>query len=415
MHSGGGKFVYIILIILFLIDLYAFRGLRHFLSPLPISVRTIVSVVYWLVPLFILIMTIIIGQNIGVLVSGKMYYRVFYTFMGVLVLFYVPKIIFSAFELGNDLVNLVIFTIRKLHLGGDILRFQSIRYVGAFLAILLFVFTFYGIIHGRYHYKVNRMVLNYRNLPENFDGFKIVHISDWHIGSYYNKPEKIMGAVGRINALNPDLILFTGDLVNNVATEVEEFLPALKQLHAKYGVYSVLGNHDYGEYVNWPSEEEKESNIKKLIDLQASAGFRLLLNESEEIEIDGQKISIIGVENWGLPPFPQYGNLSKALGDNVGNNFQVLMSHDPSHWDAEVKGKTNIGLTLSGHTHGMQFGFILRNLKWSPVKLKYPRWAGLYSNDSQKLYVNVGIGYIGFPGRVGIRPEIAVLELKRQL
>jgi hypothetical protein len=288
-----------------------------------------------------------------------------------------------------------------------------IRYIGAFAAATLFFLMFYGIIHGRYHYKVNRIELSYPNLPENFNGFKILHISDWHIGSYYKRPERILEAVRRINKLEPDIILFTGDLVNNMATEVEEFLPALKQLKAKYGVYSILGNHDYGDYVNWQSQEAKIANLAQLEKFQKDAGFRLLKNESVEIEIEGQKIGLAGIENWGLPPFPQYGNLSKAMENIKYDTFNILMSHDPSHWDAEVRQKSKIDLTLSGHTHGMQFGFILKNLQWSPVKLKYPRWAGLYTEGNQQLYVNVGIGYIGFPGRVGIRPEIALIELKK--
>ena len=241
-----------------------------------------------------------------------------------------------------------------------------------------------------------------------------MHISDWHIGSYYGKPERIQEAVNRINSLNPDLLVFTGDLVNNVSSEVDEFLPILKNLKAKYGVYSILGNHDYGDYVRWENEEERETNLERLKNIEKEAGFRLLTNESEEIIIDDEKIALIGIENWGLPPFPQHGDLLKAMQHTDSIPFKILLSHDPSHWDAEVKNKTDIDLTLSGHTHGMQFGFILKNLKWSPVKLKYPRWAGLYNHSKQKLYVNVGIGFIGFPGRVGIRPEIAVINLKKK-
>lgn len=411
MHNGPGKFVFIILIILLLIDVYAFRGLRHFLTSLPGAIKYTIVIVYWLVPLFITAMTFYIFRNMSELASGKVYYRTFYTFMGILVLFYVPKLLFSAFEFGNDIANGVLFIAKKFNIGEGISRIQLIRYIGAFVAALLFFFTFYGIIHGRYHYKVNRISLAYTNLPENFDGFKIVQLSDWHIGSYYHRPHKIQEAVERINKLEPDIILFTGDLVNNLATEVEEFISILQQLKAKHGVYSILGNHDYGDYVNWPSAEARKANLAKLEVYEKEAGFRLLKNESAEIEINGQKIVLAGVENWGLPPFPQYGNLAKAIENIEYNVFTILMSHDPSHWDAEVKQKTTIDLTLSGHTHGMQFGFIFKNLQWSPVKLKYPRWAGLYSEGNQQLYVNVGIGYIGFPGRVGIRPEIAVIEL----
>jgi predicted MPP superfamily phosphohydrolase len=414
MHNGPGKFVFVILIILLLIDIYAFRGLSHFLTGLPSAARYLIITIYWLVPIFISAMTFYIFLNMSELASGKLYYRTLYTFMGILVLFYVPKLLFSAFELGNDIANGVLYIVKKFNIGEGISKIQSIRYIGAFVAAALFFFTFYGIIHGRYHYKVNTIPFTYSNLPINFNGFRIVQISDWHIGSYYHRPEKILEAVNRINRLEPDIILFTGDLVNNLATEVEEFLPALKQLKAKYGVYSILGNHDYGDYVNWPSAEARKANLDKLEILEKEAGFKLLKNESVEIEIGGQKIGLAGVENWGLPPFPQYGNLEKAIEKIKYDTFNILMSHDPSHWDAEIKEKTNIDLTLSGHTHGMQFGFIFKNFQWSPVKLKYPRWAGLYTDGKQQLYVNVGIGYIGFPGRVGIRPEIALIELKRK-
>lgn len=348
------------------------------------------------------------------LASGEMYYRVFYTFMGVLILFYVPKLIFSAFQLGDDLVNGIILISKRFNWISNPPNIQLLKNIGAGVALFIFVFTFYGIIHGRYHYKVNSIQLEYKNLPEAFDGFRVVQISDWHIGSYYGKPGRIEEAVQKINSLKPDLLVFTGDLVNNLSSEVDEFMPSLQKLEAKYGVYSVLGNHDYGEYVRWKTEEEKDANLKQLKDKQRRAGFHLLLNESTNIEIQGEKIALIGVENWGLPPFPQHGDLIKAMKNCDSIPFKILLSHDPSHWDAEIRNKTNIDLTLSGHTHGMQFGFILKNLKWSPVKLKYPRWAGLYNHADQKLYVNVGIGFIGFPGRVGIRPEIAVLELKRR-
>lgn len=414
MHGGPGRFVIIILVILFAIDIYAFRGLRHVAVSWNNQLKIFLTVVYWLVPVFIAIMSYLIMSRMGEMASGTMYYRTFYTFMGVLVLFYAPKLIFSAFELGNDLVNGFMFLTNKVNISAFQSKFQLLRYAGFFAALLLFVLTFYGILHGRYHYKINHRQLAFSDLPESFNNFKIIHISDWHIGSYYGRPERIDEAVARINSLKPDLILFTGDLVNNLSAEVDEFLPALKKLEAKYGKYSVLGNHDYGDYVQWKSQDERAKNLERLKQLEAEIGFNLLNNQNVPLQINGQQIVLIGVENWGLPPFPQHGNLKKAFADTTNYPFKILMSHDPSHWDAEVRKQTDIDLTLSGHTHGMQFGFILKNLKWSPVKLKYPRWAGLYQENGQMLYVNVGIGYIGFPGRVGIRPEIAVLELVRK-
>jgi uncharacterized protein len=414
MHGGPGKFAFIILGILILIDIYAFRGLRQLTIGLNPTIRIVATVIYWFIPVFIAFMTFYIIQNMGSITGGKQYYRTFYTFMGVLVLFYVPKLIFSGFEIGNDLTSGILFILKKFNLAQNISSIPVFRYSGAAVASLLFFFTFYGIIHGRYHYKINDVKLEYPNLPIAFNGFKIVHISDWHIGSYYGRPKKIQEAVDRINDLNPDLILFTGDLVNNIASEVEEFIPELKQLKARYGVYSILGNHDYGEYVRWENKHAAEKNLDKLKEIQAEIGFNLLNNQSTVLNIGEDTIRLIGVENWGLPPFPQHGDLKTAINGTAETEFKILMSHDPSHWDEEILKMTDIDLTLSGHTHGMQFGINFKNFKWSPVKLKYPRWAGLYSNGTQKLFVSVGIGYIGFPGRVGIRPEIALIELLKK-
>ena len=411
MQGGPGKFVYVILIILLLIDIYAFSGIRHLTENWSNLLKLVFSIIYWIIPMFIVIMTFYIMLKMPEMSSGKIYYRTFYTFMGVMILFYVPKLIFCAFELGNDIVNSMAFLINKFNSSLQLPNIQAFRYAGAITSILLFLFTIYGIIYGRYHYKTNNIELGFSNLPESFNGLKIAHISDWHIGSYFGKPKRIVEAVNRINSLKPDLILFTGDLVNNVASEVDEFIPALKKLHAKYGKYSILGNHDYGEYVRWESESEIVSNLNSLIKKHKEIGFNILLNETVNIEIEGQSIGLIGIENWGLPPFPQYGDLKKALSDIPQMPFRILLSHDPSHWDAEVKQKTNIDLTLSGHTHGMQFGIYSKKMKWSPVKYKYPKWAGLYSEGNQHLFVSVGIGYIGFPGRVGIKPEIALLKL----
>ena len=413
MQGGSLKFVFIVLAILFLIDLYTFRGLRQLSVDWNSNLKNTLAVVYWLVPVFITIMTIVIIRKMPEMHSGKLYYKTFYTFMGVMILFFVPKLIFSAFELGNDISNGVIFLINRFSSEVKISNIQAFRYTGAFLASFLFFFTFYGIIHGKYHYKVNRITIENSKIPKAFDGFKIVHISDWHIGSYYGKPKRIQEAVDRINSLQPDLILFTGDLVNNVASEVDEFTFELSQLNAKYGIYSILGNHDYGEYVRWKSKEDQDKNLASLKEIEEQIGFKLLNNESVVIEKEGNEIAIAGVENWGLPPFPQFGELYLALQGIENAPFKILMSHDPSHWSEKVLQKTDVDLTLSGHTHGMQFGINFKNFKWSPVKLKYPRWAGLYEENNQSLFVSVGIGFIGFPGRVGMRPEIAVLTLQR--
>lgn len=414
MHGGPGKFAFVILAILILIDIYAFRGLRQLTTGFNPTIKIVIGIVYWLIPVFIAFMTFYIMRNIGTINGGKLYYRTFYTFMGVMVLFYVPKLIFSGFEIGNDLASGVLFLLKKLNLAKNVSNTQILRYAGAIVASFIFFFTIYGIIHGRYHYKLNNIKLEYSNLPNGFDGLKIVHISDWHIGSYYERPQQIKKAVDKINSVEADIILFTGDLVNNLASEVDEFIPILKNLNAKYGIYSVLGNHDYGDYVRWESKLAAKENLDRLKEIQQEVGFILLNNKSVTLKNDDDEIRLIGVENWGLPPFPQHGDLKASMNGVSDNEFKILLSHDPSHWDAEVVDKTNIDLTLSGHTHGMQFGVNFKNFKWSPVKLKYPRWAGLYNHGKQNLFVSVGIGYIGFPGRVGIRPEIAIIELTQK-
>jgi len=252
----------------------------------------------------------------------------------------------------------------------------------------------------------------YPNLPDRFNGLKIVQISDFHIGTFLHNLDQVEAVVEIINEQKPDLLLFTGDFINNLSTEVDPFVDILSRLQAKIGKYSILGNHDYGEYVRWNSEEEKQDNINRLIQLEKDVGFDLLLDESRQIKIDNQKIELIGIENWGLPPFPQYGDLNKAMENVDEDTFKILMSHDPTHWDAQVVGKTNIDLMLTGHTHGAQFGIEIPGWRWSPATVRYEQWGGLYKKGKQKLYINTGLGSIGYPGRVGMPPEITVFELQ---
>jgi predicted MPP superfamily phosphohydrolase len=215
-----------------------------------------------------------------------------------------------------------------------------------------------------------------------------------------------------VNYENPDLILFTGDFINNYSTEMDSFIDILSKFKARLGKFSILGNHDYGEYVRWKTQRDKEANLQRLKDLQNEIGFDLLLDESRKIKIEDQEIELIGIENWGMPPFPQYGDLKKAM-ENVDNGaFKILMSHDPTHWDAQVREKTDIDLMLSGHTHGAQFGIEIPGWRWSPVTMRYKQWGGLYNEGKQNLYVNTGLGSIGYPGRVGMPPEITIFELQ---
>jgi hypothetical protein len=342
--------------------------------------------------------------------------------MGVFVLFYVPKLVFMVFQLSNDMVRLGGFILSRFSApeskladtAASMSRSEFLTKIGIVAAAVPFISIFQGITYGRFNYKVKDIKLSFDNLPDAFNGFRVLQVSDWHIGSFLQQKKRVREAVDMINDQKADIILFTGDMVNNVAEEMKEFIPDLKRLKADNGVFSILGNHDYGEYVNWDSEKDHAENMEKLYAYQSEAGLLLLRNDSIILTRDNQSIGIAGVENWGLPPFPQYGDLGKSLEKIKILPFKILMSHDPSHWDGEIRQASDVDLTLSGHTHGMQFGINIPGLKWSPVKWKYPRWSGLYTEDKQHLYVNVGIGYIGFPGRVGFYPEITVFTLQKK-
>jgi predicted MPP superfamily phosphohydrolase len=283
--------------------------------------------------------------------------------------------------------------------------------LGLGVAAIPLISFVHGITIGKYKYRVKKVRLTFNDLPNAFDGYKILQFSDMHAGSF-DSIKRVKKGMDKMQEQGADLILFTGDMVNNHADEIKPFIQMLSELKAADGKYSILGNHDYGDYMHWASSDAKIHNLYKLISHQESAGFNMLLNENVEISRGNDSIRLVGVENWGKPPFPTHGDLKKGLEGMPEEAFTVLMSHDPSHWDLEViKNKKMIHLTLSGHTHGMQLGFDIPGLKWSPVKYKYPRWSGLYQELGRKLYVNNGFGFLGFPGRVGIYPEITVLEL----
>ena len=240
----------------------------------------------------------------------------------------------------------------------------------------------------------------------------------FNLGELYDKNYKKLLVIPFLLLLISFIIMgvqvaTTGDFINNYSTEMDKFIPILSKLEAKIGKYTILGNHDYGEYVPWKSEQERQQNLERVIQMQREIGFDLLLDESRKIQIEDETIELVGIQNWGLPPFPQYGDLKKAMSETFTDSFKILMSHDPTHWDEQVLKKTNIDLTLSGHTHGAQFGIEIPGFRWSPVTIRYKRWGGLYSEGNQKIYINTGLGSIGYPGRVGMPPEITVLTLNR--
>lgn len=273
----------------------------------------------------------------------------------------------------------------------------------------------YGLIRNPYRYKLYKAKVSIKDLPESLEGLRIVQISDIHAGSFTYK-EPIKNAIEIINQQNADLVFFTGDLVNSVASEMEPYMDVFDKINSKYGTYSILGNHDYGDYYRWNSKAEKVANMDHLMDIHKRLGWDLMLNEHRVVDIEGASIGIIGVENISAKMhFSVYGDMRKASKDCPDCDIKILLSHDPSHWDKEVtKDFKDINLTLAGHTHGMQFGIEIPGFfKFSPIQFVYKKWAGLYKEGNQYLYVNRGLGFLGYPGRVGILPEITLLELKR--
>lgn len=282
---------------------------------------------------------------------------------------------------------------------------------GIVIASVPFVGLSWGIVGGAHDYRVRKQKLYLPNLPPAFHGMTIAQISDIHSGSFYNK-KAVIGGVEMVMAQKADAVFFTGDLVNNVASELKDYKDIFSAIQAPLGVYSILGNHDYGEYYYGKEDSlEKRENLKLVKNAHKEMGWDLLLNENRKITVDKEEIGILGVENWGKGRFPRFGDIEKTLQDTEELSVKLLLSHDPSHWRGQILDHSDIDVTFSGHTHGMQFGVRAEHFQWSPVQYLYPEWAGLYQQKQQQLYVNVGFGYLGYPGRVGIVPEITVFEL----
>ena len=339
--------------------------------------------------------------------------------MGLMLLVYVPKILITLILLGEDVFRILIGVVNHFVDYNNEATFlpsrrKFVSQVGLGLAAIPFLSLIYGIFEGKYNFKVIKQAIFFPDLPDAFDGFTITQISDVHSGSFDN-PDKIEYAIDLINQQKTDLILFTGDIVNTHAKEMHPWITTFNKIeNHPFGKYAVLGNHDYGEYVTWKTKEEKAKNFEAIKELYGQIGFNLLLNEHTFIEKEGQKIALVGVENWGHN-FKQAGDLDKAGAGLTKNDFKILMSHDPSHWEHVVKSDPNhYHLTLSGHTHGMQFGIEIPGyFKWSLAQYVYKQWAGLYENLGRYVYVNRGFGFHAYPGRVGIMPEITVIQLKK--
>lgn len=339
--------------------------------------------------------------------------------LGLLLITFIPKMVLTLVLFGEDFIRLISGTITHFMGDNDRGTFlpdrrKFVSQIALAIAAVPFLSLLYGMTKGKYNFKVIKQTLFFPDLPDSFDGTTITHISDIHSGSF-DDVEKIKYAVDLINEQNSDVILFTGDIVNTHATEMHPWIDTFKGLHnPTFGKFSVLGNHDYGEYINWPTQKEKADNFEAIKDLHRQIDFKLLLNENIKLKKGNEEIAVVGVENWGHN-FKKAGDLSKATSGLEKNDFKILMSHDPSHWEYEVKNHENhYHLTLSGHTHGLQFGIEIPGFfKWSPVQYVYKQWAGLYENLGRYVYVNRGFGFHAYPGRVGIWPEITVIELKK--
>ncbi|MFT3933807.1 MAG: metallophosphoesterase [Chitinophagaceae bacterium] len=409
-------FVWIILVIMILLDFYVFQAVKVVSSGASPRTRQVVFIAYWTLSVITVIFLLMMPY-----VNYDRWPRSVrtYLFATVLGLFF-AKLIAVIFFLVDDIRRVIQWAAGKIFFrntegetisGDGISRSVFLSWLGLGAGTALFGTLLYG-FSNKYNYQVKRVKLAFKNLPASFKGLKIVHISDIHSGSFNNKAAVSKG-IDKILNENADLILFTGDLVNDRATEMENYMDVFSRLKAPMGVFSTLGNHDYGDYVHWESEAAKKANLEALKKVHADLGWRLLMNEHVALEKNNEKIALLGIENWGAKGrFPKYGRMDLAYPGSEKYPFKILMSHDPSHWDAEVQPKYgDIDLMLAGHTHGMQFGVELPGIKWSPVQYMYKEWAGLYEQENQKLYVNRGYGFIGYPGRVGILPEITVIEL----
>jgi predicted MPP superfamily phosphohydrolase len=383
----------VIFIFLFIaLNFYVLSGFRSF------SQNTLVPLLFWTTVLLISAALISSFRRIESKGMDTFFKIATHAFLILLI----SELVFTIFLIPGDIYGMISGHSRNL----DWLIFAFCMFI---LTILIFL---YGMIQGKYAYRVIKHVLDFEDLPEAFDGFTITQISDVHAGSFKNK-KAIQKGIDLINEQKSDLFVFTGDLVNNKASEILPWIKYFSQIKAPYGQFSVLGNHDYGDYVKWDSELSKRANLQHLKGYHQQLGYKLLLDEHVELVKDGQKIILAGVENWGLG-FGQRGDLEKAMQHVGKSDFKVLLSHDPSHWETEVKTHpAKIHLTLSGHTHGMQFGIEALGIKWSPVKYRYAHWAGIKAEDGRVLNINRGFGFLGFSGRIGIWPEITVIELRK--
>jgi predicted MPP superfamily phosphohydrolase len=391
-------------------ELYAWRGMRQLVS-LHLKGTAIFSIIYWGIAILVLASLARAGMVFRHMRDPAVFHRVTLV-VGIFLMLFVPKLLFNVFQLLGDLTAGVVWLADRGPGFREVRKFFLIP--GGIAGVLLCIAFGMGMARGLTHLKICREDICIPGLPPSFSGIRVAQISDFHLAGFYQRTAYIRKVVEQVNRLGPDLVVFTGDMVHNFAEEMDPFMEILNTLQAPLGKYAILGNHDYGVYYRWDSKEEEAANLAQVKAQIREAGFDLLLNEHRTISLDGQSIELVGVENWGKPPMPQEGDLGKALEGSDPSAVKFLLSHDPSHWYLHVRGREDIPLTLAGHTHGFQFGFEIGKFRWSPSAFMYDHWAGLLRENGQYLYVNRGIGYTGFPGRVGIRPEITLLTLVRE-
>lgn len=418
MRNGGIiKFFLIFGVITLLMDWYVYHGLKTW--TLDWQSKRAQQVVLWGYLLISVGVTALFFGGLGAFTTAKGMLPFHEYMLSLFITFFVTKLIFIIVLFFGDIGRFFAGAVKYLSTDKKTGQpfFPSRRKFISELAILIAAIPFssfiYAIWKGKYHYRVHRQTIYFDDLPQAFDGFTITQLSDIHAGSFDN-PEAVQRGINLAQAQKSDLFVFTGDLVNNAAFEVEPYIERFRQLKSPFGQFSILGNHDYGDYIHWDSEAEKHANLEQLKTNHWAMNYRLLLDEHVELEKEGQKITLIGVQNWGHG-FKQVGDLPKALDGVDPKAFKILLSHDPTHWEEVVKKHpANIHLTLSGHTHGAQFGIEAAWLRWSPVQYRYKHWSGLAEHAGRYLYINRGFGFLAFSGRLGIWPEITVLTLKKK-
>lgn len=405
-------------LILFLIDLYVFQAIRVIGQDLPEFWRRFMYTGYWAITVLVLL-----GYFTYHFVNPDIFPKLFRTFLMVgIFINYFAKTFTVVFLVLDDIIRAGRWVVSLFinqntpdatEVTHGISRSEFLVKTALIAGTVPILGMTYGIISGAHDYRIRRKKIMIDRLPSTLNGIKIGQISDIHSGSFFNKTA-VRGGVEMLLKEKPDIIFFTGDLVNSQSSEIKEYIDVFEKVKAPLGVYSITGNHDYGDYRSWPSVRDKEENFKNLIKAHLLLGWDLLLNENRLLKIDGEQIAVIGVENWGAGRFSKYGDLDKAYSGSEEASVKLLLSHDPSHWDAQVRDKyPDIDVMLAGHTHGFQFGIEWGGFRWSPSQYVYDQWAGLYQKENQYLYVNRGYGYLGYPGRIGIPPEITMIELQK--